>query len=158
MGNCISKKSDAQKKSSTHSTSNISACKFHCYKQPSKNTNCLMNIRSIYFNLFYVEEFDILLNNNDNQIIQYSSCISRTINDRFLLTYKSSTLSSIQYQTFELSNIIDENSFVHSNTLMINEECSTIGNLFSKTNEINNNENILILTHETQSGKSKQLI
>ncbi|CAF2160432.1 unnamed protein product [Rotaria magnacalcarata] len=173
MGNCIGKKSHAQKKHHQYSSSIISTSKLRSNNQltiksnrppPSSSSSLLSSKQtSNHIARFYnVKQSDILFNHNEQNeknVAEYPLSLTTTVRkDQFLSTNTSARLSpiqlSIQCKTFKSSNdVLDfcESNVVNSGTLIANQQDSTMGHLFSKEKEISNNKEVLIFTQEILS-------
>ncbi|CAF4994498.1 unnamed protein product [Rotaria socialis] len=167
MGNCIGKKSHAQKKHHQYSSSIISTSKLRSNNQLTIKSNRppSSNQTSNHIARFYnVKQSDILFNRNEQNeknAVEYPLSLATTVRkDQFLFTNTSARLSpiqlSIQCKTFKLSNdVLDfcENNVVNSGTLITNQQDSAMGHFVSKEKEISNNNEVLIFTQEILSGR-----
>jgi hypothetical protein len=145
MGNCIGKKSGAQNKHQKHQLS--IAKTLSSSEQTSTPISHLSDIK----------ESDIDEKNKE-EVIQClsSSSLLSTTNDQYLFLHTSPVQLSIQCKKFKSNNPVtdfSENSVTHPITLITNEEDTSMGRVFSKEIEINNDQEVPKFTQEILSGK-----
>jgi hypothetical protein len=165
MGNCIGKKSGAQNKQQKHTSSLFSTTKSHFNNQLSiaKNLSSSEQTTTPISHLSDIKESDTVSNNNEKnkeEVIQCLSSLLATTNDQYLFLHtpiiSSPVQLSIQCKKFKSNNTVtdfSENSVTHQITLITNEEDTSMGHIFSKETEINNDQEVPKFTQEILSGK-----
>jgi hypothetical protein len=140
MGNCIGKKSPAQNKHRRHSPS----AKLHSNNQLT-TIPPLDQLNAPSSHLSDRKESDILFNNDEEsekKLVQDSSSLATTANGQFFFTHTpplSPDQLSVQCKKFKSSDTVIDFS-ENAITLITNEHETTMGFLFSKEKEINNND------------------